>query len=93
MHIYFSGIGGAGIGPLAQIAHQLMAHGLAPDTPAAIVHDGTRTSQTVIATGLNNLVALAPAYGPRPGLLIIGETVGLSPAFNASIPAQRNIEN
>jgi UDP-N-acetylmuramate-alanine ligase len=22
MHVYFSGIGGAGIGPLAQIAHQ-----------------------------------------------------------------------
>lgn len=73
-----------GVQRLAQIAHQLMAHGLAPDTPAAIVHDGARTSQTVIATGLENLVALAPGYGPRPGLLIIGETVALSPAFNPS---------
>ena len=82
-----------GVQRLAQIAHQLIAHGLAPDTPAAIVHDGTRTSQTVIATGLRNLVELAPGYGPRPGLLIIGETVGLSPAFNAPIPAQRSIEN
>ena len=70
-----------GVQRLAQISHQLIAHGLAPDTPAAIVHDGTRASQTVIATGLSDLVALSPGYGPRPGLLIIGETVRLSPAF------------
>ncbi|ABE44681.1 uroporphyrinogen-III C-methyltransferase [Polaromonas sp. JS666] len=71
-----------GVQRLAQIAHQLIAHGLAPDTPAAIVRDGARATQTVIATGLRDLVARAPAYGPQPGLLIIGETVQLSPHFN-----------
>lgn len=70
-----------GVQRLAQIAHQLIAHGLPPDTPAAIVRDGTRASQTVIATGLSDLVACAPGYGPQPGLLIIGETVRLSPDF------------
>jgi uroporphyrin-III C-methyltransferase len=74
-----------GVQRLGQIAHQLMAHGLAPDTPAAIVYDGTRAGQTVMATGLADLVALAPGYGPRPGLLIIGETVRLSPAFTPSL--------
>lgn len=69
-----------GVHRLAQIADQLIAHGLPPDTPAAIVCDGTRASQTVIATGLRNLVARAPGYGP-PGLLIIGETVQLSPDY------------
>jgi uroporphyrin-III C-methyltransferase len=73
-----------GVQRLAQIAQQLIAHGLAPDTPAAIVYDGTRTTQTVIATGLSALVALGPAYGPQPGLLIIGETVRLSPDFKPS---------
>lgn len=73
-----------GLQRLAQIAQQLIAHGLAPDTPAAIVYDGARPSQTVIATGLRQLVARAPGYGPRPGLLIIGETVQLSPDFQAS---------
>lgn len=73
-----------GLQRLAQIAQQLIAHGLAPDTPAAIVYDGARASQTVIATGLRQLVARAPGYGPRPGLLIIGETVELSPDFQAS---------
>ena len=72
-----------GVQHLAQIAQQLIAHGLAPDTPAAIVRDGTRTTQTVLATGLSNLVARAPSYGPRPGLLIIGETVQLSPDYHA----------
>lgn len=71
-----------GVQRLAHIAEQLITHGLPPDTPAAIVRDGTRISQTVIATGLHNLVTRAPAYGPQPGLLIIGETVQLSPDFN-----------
>ena len=72
-----------GVQHLAQIAQQLITHGLAPDTPAAIVRDGARDSQIVIATGLRALVARAPAYGPRPGLLIIGETVQLSPDYHA----------
>ncbi|MDP2035540.1 MAG: uroporphyrinogen-III C-methyltransferase [Polaromonas sp.] len=71
-----------GVQRLPQIAEQLIAHGLPPDTPAAIVRDGTRSTQTVLATGLRDLVARAAAYGPHPGLLIIGETVQLSPDFN-----------
>lgn len=72
-----------GVQRLAHIAQQLIAHGLPPDTPAAIVRDGTRATQTVIATGLSQLVAQAPAYGAQPGLLIIGETVQLSPDYHA----------
>ena len=75
-----------GVQRLAQIARQLIAHGLSPQTPAAIVRDGTRPSQQVVATELHALVAQAPLYGPHPGLLIIGETVRLSPDFR---PAAR----
>ena len=70
-----------GVQRLAYIAQQLLAHGLAPDTPAAIVRDGTRSTQSVVATRLSELVRQAPAYGPQPGLLIIGETVSLSPDY------------
>lgn len=73
-----------GIQRLPHIAERLMAHGLSPDTPAAIVRDGSRPSQTVLACSLRRLVDEAPAYGPQPGLLIIGETVQLSPHFQAS---------
>ncbi|UUZ70883.1 uroporphyrinogen-III C-methyltransferase [Polaromonas sp. P1(28)-8] len=55
-----------GVQRLAQIAHQLITHGLAPDTPAAIVRDGTRATQTVIATGLRDLVARARRMVPSP---------------------------
>lgn len=72
-----------GIQRLSHIAERLMAHGLSPDTPAAIVRDGTRPTQTVLACRLRRLVDQAPAYGPQPGLLIIGETVQLSPDFEA----------
>lgn len=72
-----------GIQRLAQIAERLIAHGLSPETPAAIVRDGTRPTQTVLACSLRRLVEQAPAYGPQPGLLIIGETVQLSPDFHA----------
>lgn len=70
-----------GIQRLPLIAAKLIAHGLAPDTPAAIVRDGTRPGQSVLACGLQALVRRAPPYGPQPGLLIIGETVRLCPEF------------
>ncbi len=73
-----------GVQRLAQIAQQLISHGLDPNTPAAIVRDGARPTQSVMATRLCNLVARAPAYGPQPGLLIIGETVQLSPDYHAN---------
>ena len=72
-----------GVQRLAQIAERLFSHGLVPDTPAAIVRDGTRPTQTVIACSLRRLVEMAPAYGPQPGLLIIGETVRMSPYYHA----------
>ncbi len=52
-----------------------------------IVQDGTREGQVVLAMELHALVRNAPAYGPRPGLLIIGETVRLSPHYRSGHPA------
>lgn len=75
-----------GVERVASIARMLISHGLAPETPAAIVQDGTRPAQRVWAMGLAALAQQAPAYGPRPGLLIIGETVGLSPHFQPGHP-------
>lgn len=81
-----------GVQRLAQIARQLIAHGLPPETPAAIVRDGTRPSQLVVATELHALVTQAPSYGPRPGLLIIGETVRLSPDFRTAVRPRQSLE-
>ncbi|QDL54128.1 uroporphyrinogen-III C-methyltransferase [Rhodoferax aquaticus] len=73
-----------GVQRVGLIAQQLIDHGLDPNTPAAIVRDGTRPSQAVWACALQKLVERAPVYGPQPGLLIIGETVQLSPSYDAS---------
>lgn len=71
-----------GVARLASIAQQLIEQGLAPETPAAIVYDGTRSQQRVLACGLATLVRKTAAKPSRPGLLIIGETVALSAHFN-----------
>lgn len=71
-----------GVARLASIAQHLVEHGLPPETPAAIVYDGTRSQQWVLACDLATLVRRTPARESRPGLLIIGETVALSPHFN-----------
>lgn len=71
-----------GVARLASIARQLIDHGLPPATPAAIVYDGTRPQQQVLACGLATLVRRVPVREARPGLLIVGETVALSPHFH-----------
>jgi uroporphyrin-III C-methyltransferase len=70
-----------GVERVARIAARLIEHGLPADTPAAIVRDGTRETQEVLATGLAALAELAPRHGSQPGLLIIGQTVQLSPHY------------
>lgn len=76
-----------GVERLARIAERLIAHGLPPETPAALVLDGSRPTQTVLARPLQALACHAPPYGPRPGLLIIGPTVALSPHYQTNAAA------
>lgn len=78
-----------GVAHLRAIARMLVTHGLPPDTPAAVVQDGTRPTQQVWAMTLSALVDQAPDYGPRPGLLIVGETVALSPHFQGTQASSR----
>ena len=73
-----------GVARLASIAQHLIEHGLPPDTPAAIVYDGARPQQWVLACGLSALVRQVPERELRPGLLIVGDTVALSPHFRPS---------
>lgn len=63
------------------IATQLIQNGLSPETPAAIIQNGTRSDQKIWAAPLLQLVEHAPGYSSSPGLFIIGSTVALSPAY------------
>jgi uroporphyrin-III C-methyltransferase/precorrin-2 dehydrogenase/sirohydrochlorin ferrochelatase len=67
-----------GVRALPRICEQLIAHGLAPDFPAAIVQGATRDQQRVLVGTLATLAEIAAREQVKPpALVIIGEVVRL----------------
>jgi uroporphyrin-III C-methyltransferase / precorrin-2 dehydrogenase / sirohydrochlorin ferrochelatase len=67
-----------GLAALPEICRQLIAHGLAPETPAAVVQHGTLPSQRVVTDNLQHLATkVAKAKLKSPSLIVIGGVVGL----------------
>jgi uroporphyrin-III C-methyltransferase/precorrin-2 dehydrogenase/sirohydrochlorin ferrochelatase len=63
---------------LPELCRQLVAHGLAPATPAAIIQQGTTHAQRVVSADLATLPArAAEAALHPPTLIIVGEVVRL----------------
>ena len=62
-----------GIKKLPEISRQLIAHGRAPETPVAIIRNGTRSNQDVRITDL----ATAPHLEglASPSIIVVGEVV------------------
>ena len=70
-----------GVEHLAEIIDQLVAHGRASSTPAALIEQGT-TQQQIVATGtLEDIVQKACHIHP-PATLIVGEVVSLREQIN-----------
>ena len=68
-----------GVSQLESVPRELMRHGRAPETPFALVENGTDPSQRVLTGRLDQLPALARAHGIRaPALLFVGEVAGLA---------------
>ena len=68
-----------GVAGLEKIRDRLVAHGRAPDTPFAIVENGSRPEQRVIVGTLAELPELARLHSVRsPALLILGEVAALA---------------
>jgi uroporphyrin-III C-methyltransferase/precorrin-2 dehydrogenase/sirohydrochlorin ferrochelatase len=67
-----------GLGGLASICTQLIAHGRGEDTPVAVIYSGTLPNQRVICGDLTTIVeAVKQAQIARPTLIIVGEVVRL----------------
>ena len=67
-----------GVGSLPVICAQLIAHGLSPDTPAAVVERATLPEQRTVAGSLQTLPTLALVHDVKaPALIIIGGVVAL----------------
>lgn len=72
--VVYMGLSTAGV-----IASQLIAHGKSPDTPAAIVENGTRPNQRVITGALANLETLVAQHAiDGPALIVIGDVAALA---------------
>ena len=67
-----------GLSNLEYITGELVAGGLSPRTPAAIVESGTRPSQRVIVSELGRLPSEAEAAAlGSPSIIVVGEVVTL----------------
>jgi uroporphyrin-III C-methyltransferase len=67
-----------GVGGLAEICRQMIAHGLPPSHPAAVVQHGTTRRQRVLTADLASLPERVEAAGiSSPALIIVGTVVRL----------------
>ncbi len=66
---------------LAAIASRLVTHGRAPETPAAVIHWGTRPAQQVVTGTLADIAARAAGLHP-PTVIVVGEVVKLRDQLN-----------
>ncbi|MGY1410953.1 siroheme synthase CysG [Luteimonas sp. A611] len=72
-----------GVSRLDTVQAQLIAHGRAPDTPFALIENGTRPQQRVVNGRLTDLSHLARHHAVQsPALLIVGEVAGLAGALH-----------
>jgi uroporphyrinogen III methyltransferase/synthase len=63
---------------LREIASELIAHGLAPTTPVAVVQDGTRPSQRTVLGRLDSIADdVAAAEIGAPAVVVIGAVAAL----------------
>jgi uroporphyrin-III C-methyltransferase/precorrin-2 dehydrogenase/sirohydrochlorin ferrochelatase len=67
-----------GVGTAATIAEKLIEAGRAPQTPVAVIENGTRENEVRTYGMLEELPQLIEAHGIKgPALLIIGEVTAL----------------
>ena len=67
-----------GVAAAPEISRQMIAHGLAPDTPAAVIRRGTLPEQRTIVATLETLPQRIAAEAIKPpALIVVGTVVGL----------------
>ena len=70
-----------GVYNLKKICDRLLEYGIAPTTPAAVVQNGTLPNQHVITATIATLSTQPTIDHSIPGLVIVSETVKLSPHY------------
>jgi uroporphyrin-III C-methyltransferase len=81
-----------GMATLPAISQQLLAGGLAPETPAAVIEQGTIACQRQVTGTLANIAELAKATGLHsPAIIVIGQVVDLSATLAWFTPEQQGL--
>lgn len=65
-----------GVQNLPEIVHNLLAHGCSPDTPVALIQQGTYPTQVTVTGTLQDILPKASQIQP-PAITLIGEVVRL----------------
>ena len=81
-----------GVEHLPEIVEKLMAHGRNPETPIALIREGTTQNQMVIAGTLIDIVEKTRDVHP-PAVLVVGEVVRLHEQLDWFAPQAFSIEN
>lgn len=83
-----------GLGSLNEICHQLIAHGLPANFPAAMISKGTSAQQRIEIGSLDTLPAQVKRAGLQsPALLIVGKVVSLREQLNWYATEYNSIQN
>ncbi|WAZ20493.1 uroporphyrinogen-III C-methyltransferase [Streptomyces cinnabarinus] len=73
-----------GVGTIGKVAETLIAHGKSPDTPVALIQEGTTAAQRrVDATLATAAEAVVTQEVKPPAVIVIGEVVRVGPATQA----------
>ena len=79
-----------GLGCLAAICEQLVAHGRAASTPIALIENGTTAQQRVFVATLATMVEqLSLEAVQSPSLIIVGEVVALRDSLQWFVGAEQ----
>ncbi|MCG8511974.1 MAG: siroheme synthase CysG [Rhodospirillales bacterium] len=77
-----------GVSTAAEIAGNLIAHGLAPSTPVAVIENGTRANQKTVRGDLAGLAELITDSGIKgPAIIIVGEVTARQRSSLPEMPA------
>jgi uroporphyrin-III C-methyltransferase len=75
-----------GVRRLPEISHNLVHHGLRPETPLALISEATQPTQKITLATLGEAAAIPPEQITPPALVVVGEVVAHSD-FAQQVPA------
>jgi uroporphyrin-III C-methyltransferase len=75
-----------GVRRLPEIVHNLAQHGMATDTPLALISEATTPQQKITLTTLGAAAAISSEKITQPALVVVGEVVKFS-EFATQVPA------